>query len=160
MPGIVRCGSRGARPSLPGRLLLMLTSCLLYKLASAAMPPPVPPALPPDVVARYPLARGRFTHLATDPSTGRLYAGATNLLLQLSPDLRPERSAVTGPLQVSCILNCLYCIYEHVSVYIFEIGLIKNNVLILISDYLSFFIGFPTMPCRRLRRSDSDISTQ
>jgi plexin A len=43
----------------------------------------------------------RFTHLVVDRSTGRVYAGAVNRLLQLDAGLRVEETAVTGPFKDS-----------------------------------------------------------
>ncbi|XP_069694411.1 plexin-B isoform X4 [Periplaneta americana] len=66
-----------------------------------------PPAQRPDaalrhIFAQYPPASDnssalRFTHLVVDKSTGRVYAGAVNRLLQLDAALRVEETAVTGP---------------------------------------------------------------
>ncbi|XP_034935883.1 plexin-B [Chelonus insularis] len=39
----------------------------------------------------------RFNHLTIDPSTGRLYAGAVNRLLQLDANLKLEQLVSTGP---------------------------------------------------------------
>ncbi|KRT80367.1 hypothetical protein AMK59_8587 [Oryctes borbonicus] len=51
----------------------------------------------------------RFSHLAVYRPTGRLFAAATNHLLQLDPDLRVERSVLTGPRNDSPLCHAIGC---------------------------------------------------
>ncbi|XP_015599759.1 plexin-B [Cephus cinctus] len=98
-----------------------IVAWLLVTLVTAAMDAPassIPPSSEnqsPHVVAQFPLPVGqryelypldpnttregalRFNHLTIDPSTGRLYAGAVNRLVQLDSNLRLEELVSTGP---------------------------------------------------------------
>lgn len=70
----------------------------LFSLAAASRYPPLPPATSPPASASASASNPKlvFTHLATERS-GRIYAAATNHLLQLSPKLRLEQTVSTGP---------------------------------------------------------------
>ncbi|XP_066996957.2 plexin-B isoform X2 [Anabrus simplex] len=72
--------------------------------SSSTGSPPVQQSAPTihHIVAQYPTAQAqntsmRFTHLAVDRRTGRVYAGAVNRLLQLDANLRVEGIVITGP---------------------------------------------------------------
>ncbi|XP_036082883.1 plexin-B3 isoform X2 [Rousettus aegyptiacus] len=55
------------------------------------------PLLPLTQAHRFSALNTTFNHLAMAPTRGTLYVGAVNRLFQLSPDLRLEAMAVTGP---------------------------------------------------------------
>ena len=50
-----------------------------------------------------------FNHLTIDPTTGRLYAGAVNRLLQLDSNLNLEEYVSTGEINLLLILD----IFQH-----------------------------------------------
>lgn len=80
-------GSRDAVGTVAGLWLLLLAG--LWGRASAGVllaqyPGPAEPQL-------------RFSHLQVDARTGRVFAGATNRLIQLSADLKLEQVVATGP---------------------------------------------------------------
>lgn len=51
----------------------------------------------------------RFSHLTIDRPTGRIFAAATNHLLQLDPDLRVEHTVLTGPKNDSPLCHAVGC---------------------------------------------------
>lgn len=55
------------------------------------------PLLPLTQAHRFSALNTTFNHLAMAPTRGTLYVGAVNRLFQLSPDLRLEAMAITGP---------------------------------------------------------------
>lgn len=64
------------------------------------------------VLARYPSPDSehlRFTHLAVDHATGKVYAAATNRLLQLNGNLTLEQVAITGPRNDSTLCHARGC---------------------------------------------------
>lgn len=113
-------------------------------LATAAIDAPastVPPTQQennrsPHVVAQFPVENGqryghfpldanvtregalRFNHLATDPSTGRLYVGAINRLFQLDFNLKVEEYVSTGRLLFLPSWNTIYIYaYNYILLY-------------------------------------------
>lgn len=64
------------------------------------------------ILAQYPGPAGQplqFSHMAIDHSTGRLYAAATNKLLQLDGNLRLEHHVSTGPRNDSPLCHATGC---------------------------------------------------
>lgn len=94
----------------------MLVSCLLWLAVAAAgwhrpvgggvlvaqFPSPGHP--PPDPQQLW------FSHLVVDPATGRVYAAATNRLLQLTANLTLEQRLITGPKNDSLSCHATGCV--------------------------------------------------
>ncbi|XP_046407058.1 plexin-B isoform X3 [Ischnura elegans] len=91
-------------------LLLLAAATGVLRPALAVAPSPAPPSAggpsPPaapalrHIYARFPAddaAAYRFTHMALDPESGRLFVAAVNRLFQLDSSLRVEESVATGP---------------------------------------------------------------
>nr|XP_021512074.1 plexin-B3 isoform X4 [Meriones unguiculatus] len=82
---------------------LMLTDCLQAPVMAPWSPVSLhllllfPLLLPLTRAHRFSVPNASFNHLVLAPGQGTLYVGAVNHLFQLSPELKMESMAVTGP---------------------------------------------------------------
>lgn len=84
---------------------IWLLVCCAYTAAADSSSPSDP------IIARFPSDKQkyRFTHMVVDPRSNQLYAGATNKLLQLSPNLELIESVSTGPRNDSSLCHARGC---------------------------------------------------